>query len=102
MDDVGSSEGLSAGEHHLGSSSPGNRVVDTVGNVSAVDRRLGCDPVVAVVEPADLRRRDDTADRRRHDATRDRRVLIERQMRARLHVGELVSERNDLQVQRRA
>lgn len=52
----------------------------------SVASRLDLGAIVAVVEPTDLRSRDDTADRRRHHGTRNRRVLVERQMRARLHV----------------
>ena len=51
-----------------------------------VDRRLRCRAIVAVVEPAHLRRCDDAAGRRRHDLARDRRVLLKCQMRSRLHV----------------
>ena len=47
-----------------------------------VDRRLGCRAIVAVVEPADVRRHDDSPDRRRHDRARDRRVLLQCQVRS--------------------
>lgn len=36
--------------------------------------------IVSVVEPADLRRRDDTRGRQRRDGTRDRRILAEREI----------------------
>jgi len=47
---------------------------------------LGGRAIVAVVEPADVRRHDDPPDRRRHDRARDRRVLLQGQVRSRLHV----------------
>ena len=43
---------------------------------------LGGRPIVAVVEPADVRRHDDPLDPRRHDRARDRRVLLQGQVRA--------------------
>jgi len=44
--------------------------------------RLGGRAIVAVVEPADVRRHDDPPDRRRHDQARDRRILLQGQVRA--------------------
>jgi hypothetical protein len=48
--------------------------------------RLCRQAVVAVVESADVRSRDDAPRRGRHDRTRDRRVLAEREMCSRAHV----------------
>jgi hypothetical protein len=54
--------------------------------VTGVDRWLGCRAIVAVVEPADVRRHDDLSGRRRQDQARDRRVLLQCQVRSGLHV----------------
>ena len=41
---------------------------------------LGVRAIVAVVEPANVRRHDDPPDRRRHDRARDRRLLLQGQV----------------------
>ena len=46
-------------------------------DVLARDRELGRRAIVAVVEPADPRSRDDSSNRRRHDRPQDRRVFPE-------------------------
>jgi len=56
-----------------------------VGERIAIGRLCG-DAVVAVVQTADLRRRDDASGRRRRNGPRERRVLVEREMRARVQV----------------
>jgi len=43
---------------------------------------LGGRAIVAVVEPADVRRQNDPSERRWHDRARDRRVLLQGQVRA--------------------
>ena len=43
---------------------------------------LGYRAIVAVMEPADMRRHDDSPDRRWHDRARDRRVLRQCQVRS--------------------
>ena len=52
---------------------------------SGEGRSSGC-AIVAVVEPADVRRHDNPPARRRHDRARDRRVLLQCQVRSGLHV----------------
>ena len=47
---------------------------------------LGGGAIVAVVEPADVRRHYYSPARRRHDRARDRRILLQGQVRSRLHV----------------
>ena len=65
---------------HLGVDVQGNTARD--GRGLDVDRRLGCRAIVAVVEPADVRRHDDPPARRWRDRARDRRVLPECQVRS--------------------
>jgi hypothetical protein len=56
------------------------------GELSDVDRRLGSGAIVALMKPAHLRRRNDAASRWGQDRARDWRILLEREMRSRLHV----------------
>lgn len=51
-----------------------------------VDGRLRRDAIVAVVEPADVRRRDDPPSRRPHDLTRGRQIFAQRKMCSGAHV----------------
>ena len=63
-----------------------------MGERIAIGRLCG-DAVVAVVQAADLWGRDHGSDRRRRNRARDRRILVQREMRARVQVvREVVSE----------